>query len=82
MEILICGGIGMGAQEALAMAGISVIPGVEGKVEPVLIDFFTGNLKISGEASCDHHKHGEEGCGEGHCGEDGCGSGCTGGCGH
>lgn len=74
IDILLCGGIGPGAQEALAQCGISVIPGVSGKVDAVLIDFFTGSLKFSKEANCSHHAHEGEGCsphGDG-CGAGGC----------
>jgi len=82
VEILICGGIGAGAQDALGYAGISVIPGVQGKVDAVLIDFFTGNLTFSKEANCDHHDHHHEEGEECNCGNDGdCGCGNDGGCG-
>ena len=85
VDVLICGGIGGGAQAALAEAGVELCAGAEGDVGQAVEDYLTGALVSSG-ANCDHH-HGEghscgdheEGhsCGgheEGHsCGEHGCG---------
>lgn len=78
VDILICGGIGGGAQNALAQCGISVIPGVKGKIQNVLVDFFTGNLSFSQEANCDHHDH--ESGDDCHCGGNEGGCGCGGNC--
>ena len=54
-KILICGGIGGGAQDGLAAGGISVIPGVMGTIDAALANYFAGNLHFSKEASCDCH---------------------------
>lgn len=93
VDVLICGGIGGGAQQALAEAGVELAAGAEGDVDQAVEAYLKGEL-ISTGANCDHHHH-EDGhsCGdhgEGHsCGghdEDhscgsGCGDSCGGGCG-
>ena len=93
VDVLICGGIGGGAQQALAEAGVELVAGAEGDVDQAVEAYLRGEL-ISTGANCDHHHH-EDGhsCGdhgEGHsCGghdEDhscgsGCGDSCGGGCG-
>ncbi len=78
VEVLICGGLGEGAQSALAQAGILVFSGAEGDADAAVESFLAGTLTSTG-ANCDHHEEEEEaGCG-GNCGG-GCG-GCGGGCG-
>ena len=93
VDVLICGGIGGGAQQALAEAGVELVAGAEGDVDQAVEAYLRGEL-ISTGVNCDHHHH-EDGhsCGdhgEGHsCGghdEDhscgsGCGDSCGGGCG-
>ena len=75
IEVLICGGIGAGAQNALAEAGITLVAGAEGNTDDVVTSYLAGEL-ISTGANCDHHDHEE-----GHsCGDHGCGDTC-GGCG-
>jgi len=80
IDTVICGGLGDGAQAALAEAGIEVISGAEGDADSAVASYLAGQLESAG-VNCDHH-HGdeEEGCGGcgGGCG--GCGGGC-GGCG-
>ena len=88
ISVLICGGIGGGAQTALAEAGIELCSGAQGDVDAAVDAYLKGELVSTG-VNCDHHHH-EDGhsCGsheDGHsCGghEDGhsCG-GCGGGCG-
>ena len=73
-EILICGGIGGGAQMALAQAGIKLFGGVNGDADEAVEAFLVNNLNYDPEAKCDHHDHHH---GEGHtCGDHGCGSSC------
>lgn len=82
VDVLICGGIGGGAQNALAQAGIAVISGAEGNTDLAVRAFIAGDLETAG-TNCDHHHH-EEGhhcCGHHDEEEGGCGHGC-GGCGH
>lgn len=73
IDVLICGGIGGGAQAALAEAGIGLISGAEGNTDEVVEAFLRGELTSTG-SNCHHHDH-EEGhsCGEHGCGEHGCG---------
>ena len=83
VNVLICGGIGGGAQTALTEAGIELCAGAQGNTDQAVESYLKGELVSSG-ANCDHHHH-EEGhsCGcheEGHSCGDSCGGGC-GGCG-
>lgn len=88
VDVLICGGIGGGAQAALAEAGVELCSGAEGDVDAAVEAYLNGTLTSTG-ATCDHHDH-EEGhsCGD-HCGsheeeESSCGGSCGtcgGGCG-
>ena len=80
VDVLICGGLGEGAMNALKEAGIQVYPGASGSADEAAAAFLDGDLE-AGEANCDHHEEEEEeGCGcEGGC-EGSCGGGC-GGCG-
>jgi len=74
IEVLICGGIGGGAQMALAQAGIELYGGVSGDADDAVEAFLSGNLDYDPEAKCDHHDHHH---GEGHsCGDHGCGHNC------
>lgn len=67
VDTLICGGIGAGAQTALAEAGIQLYGGVSGSVDETVEALLAGNLDFNPDVHCDHHGH----HGEGHnCGED------------
>ena len=77
-NVLICGGIGEGAQEALKEAGIKVISGAAGEVDAAVNAYLAGELESAG-TNCDHHHEEGHSCGsheEGHS----CGGSC-GGCG-
>ena len=65
---LICGGIGPGAQIALAQAGIQLYAGCTGSADERVAELLNGTLVFAQSATCDHH-HGEEH----HCGDHGCG---------
>ena len=80
VDVLICGGLGGGAQAALAEAGIEVCSGAEGDADQAVEAYLKGEL-ISTGVNCNHHHEEEEGhsCGS-NCGDGGC-SGCGGGCG-
>ena len=54
ISVLICGGIGPGAQDALASLDITVIPGITGDVDQAVQDFVDGNLVPNTEALCNH----------------------------
>ena len=74
-DALICGGIGMGAQMALAEAGIKLYGGVSGSADEAAKALAEGNLNYDPEARCDHHEHGEDhDCGHGghECGQGSC----------
>jgi len=71
-EALICGGIGGGALNALAAAGIEVYPGVQGSADEAAKAFAEGRLSFDPDAHCDHHEHHDGDCGHEHCGEHNC----------
>lgn len=71
VEVLICGGIGGGAQMALANAGIKLYGGVSGQADRAVLDLIAGNLDFNPDVHCDHHgEHHHHG---GECGSHGCG---------
>lgn len=73
-DVLICGGIGGGAQTALAAAGIQLFGGVSGSADAAVEALVAGNLAYNPNVKCNHH--GEHHHGEGHtCGDHGYGSG-------
>ncbi|WP_461811225.1 NifB/NifX family molybdenum-iron cluster-binding protein [Faecalimonas sp.] len=73
VEVLICGGIGAGAQQALTEAGIHFYGGVVGSTDDAVQAFLSETLSYNPDVRCNHHdehehgKCGEHGCGEGHC---------------
>ena len=70
VDTLICGGIGGGAQVALAGAGIRLYGGVRGDADAAVNALLSGNLGYDPNVHCDHHGQGH---GEGHtCGHHGC----------
>lgn len=81
VDTLICGGIGAGAQTALAEAGIRLYGGVSGNVDEAVNHLLAGSLAFDPDVHCSHHGENHH-HGEGHqCGEDrhGC-AGSGGGC--
>ena len=78
IDVLICGGIGGGAQAALEAAGIELCAGASGSADEAVEAYLRGELVNTG-ANCDHHdaEHGgeESSCG-GSCGEEGGCRGC------
>lgn len=70
VDTLICGGIGGGAKNALAEAGIRLFGGVSGSADDAVKALLTGNLQYNADVQCSHHEghHDGEGCGhhEGH----------------
>ena len=67
IDVLICGGLGAGAQNALASAGVEVVAGASGSADEAVEAYLKGELVSTG-ANCDHH-HGEDHA----CGDHGCG---------
>ncbi len=80
VEILICGGIGGGAQNALHAAGIKFYGGVQGQADKAVEAYLAGDLAYNPNVHCDHHhdhgNHHDHSCG-GH--NEGGGHNC---CGH
>lgn len=77
IDVLICGGIGGGAQAALAEQGIELCAGAKGNADAAVEAYLRGELKNTG-ANCDHHHEDGHGChdhGEDHAcgGREGCG---------
>lgn len=76
VDTLICGGIGGGAQNALAQAGIRLLGGVSGSADDAVAALLANVLNYNPDVMCSHHGHGEghhdcgsHSCGHGHCGE-------------
>lgn len=78
VDVLICGGIGGGAQAALQEAGVELCAGASGDTDQVVEDYLRGELVSTG-ANCDHHHEEGHSCGhhgEGHSCSDSCGGSC------
>ena len=71
-DALICGGIGMGAQMALADAGIRLYAGVQGSADEAAKALAEGKLEYDPDARCDHHEHHHGDCGHDHCADHHC----------
>ena len=71
VDVLICGGIGGGAEAALTENGIELCAGASGSADEAVKAYLRGELVNTG-ANCDHH-HDDE--------EHSCGDSCGGGCG-
>ena len=73
IDVLICGGIGGGAQAALAERGIELCAGADGNADQAVEAYLRGELVNTG-ANCDHHEEGHSchdhggGCGGCHSG--------------
>ncbi len=76
IDVLICGGIGGGAQAAIAQAGIKLYGGANGSADEAVKALVAGTLKYNPDVKCNHHnhEHGESGhtCGEHGCGNHNC----------
>ena len=70
VNVLICGGIGGGAQMALAEAGIALYGGCSGDADTAVTDLLAGTLRFNPNVRCNHHDHHGEGhsCADHHCG--------------
>jgi len=78
VDVLICGGIGGGAQAALAAAGIALYGGVTGDADEAVKALISGCLNFNPNVQCNHHgehHHGGE-CGSDGCGQHSCGGHC------
>ncbi len=72
VEVLICGGIGGGAQMALAEAGIRLFGGISGSADAAVQALLAGELLYNPNVMCSHHDEGHHH--EGNCGSHGCGN--------
>ena len=74
VDTLICGGIGGGAKQALADAGIQLYGGVTGDADEAVAALLNGTLRYNAAVECHHHDHahhgdfGSGGCAHGNCG--------------
>ena len=59
IDVLICGGLGGGALNALTTAGIEVVAGASGNTDEAVEAYLKGELVSSG-VNCDHHDHHHE----------------------
>ena len=79
-DVLICGGIGGGAQMALAQAGIKLYAGVSGNADVAVAAFLNDKLDFNPDVRCNHHDHhhgeyhvcSDHGCGSHNCGDNHC----------
>ncbi|MDO4494047.1 MAG: NifB/NifX family molybdenum-iron cluster-binding protein [Clostridia bacterium] len=66
VSVVICGGIGEGARNALTEQGIAFVSGAKGNADAAIAAYLAGELKSAG-VNCGHHH------GAGHvCGTHGC----------
>ena len=79
VDVLICGGIGGGAQSALAEADVELCSGAQGDADQAVEAYLKGELVSTG-ANCDHHHEEGHSCGD-HGDGHSCGGNCGGGCG-
>ena len=75
IDVLICGGIGGGAQNALREAGIALCAGAQGDTDDAVAAYLAGSLVDAG-VTCDHHHGQEHTCGDHGCGGHGEGHSC------
>lgn len=67
IDVLICGGIGGGAQAALAEAGIKLYGGARGNADEAVEAFLSDSLQYNPDVKCSHHGEGHQhSCGGGH----------------
>lgn len=69
VDTLICGGIGGGARNALADAGIRLLPGASGDADAQVESYLAGSLNYNPDTVCSHH----QGSGAHDCGSHSCG---------
>ncbi len=76
VDVLICGGIGGGARNALAQANIRLFPGASGSADLCVTALLGGTLIYNPDTVCSHHGEGHDfgdhDCGSHDCGDHGC----------
>ncbi len=55
IDVLICGGIGAGAQNALLSNGIKFFAGVSGDADKAVSDYLENKLNFNPNPFCNHH---------------------------
>lgn len=69
VTVLICGGIGAGARQALASNRIALVAGASGSTDDAVQAYLAGELADNPAGQCNHHHEGgEHTCGTGGCG--------------
>lgn len=58
-NVVLCGGIGTGAQVTLMQAGIQMFGGISGSADAAAADYLAGKLVFDPEVHCTHHDHDE-----------------------
>ncbi|MBP3633094.1 MAG: DUF1292 domain-containing protein [Oscillospiraceae bacterium] len=69
VDVLICGGIGGGAQMALADADIKLYGGCSGDADTAVKNYLNKTLMYNPNVKCDHHDHDHEHGHDCHCGD-------------
>ncbi len=75
VDVLLCGGIGPGAKNALAKVGIKLYGGVSGLADEAVEALLNERLVYDPAVQCSHHDHGEEHVCGGHGEDHVCGAG-------
>lgn len=63
VHLVICGGMGDGARQALNAAHINVVAGAKGDIDQAVLAFLSGELMDTGEGGCAGHSCGAHACG-------------------
>ncbi len=71
VRVVICGGIGGGAQNALTSAGIRFFGGVKGDCDQAVVAYLSESLSFNPNVTCNHHGEGHS-CSGHSCGNHGC----------
>lgn len=71
VSVVICGGIGRGAQNALLNAGIRFFGGVKGDCDQAVAAYLSESLSFNPNVTCNHHGEGHS-CSGHSCGNHGC----------
>ncbi len=58
-NVVLCGGIGTGAQVALMQAGIQMFGGISGLADAAVSNYLSGRLVFDPDVHCTHHDHDE-----------------------
>ena len=58
-NVVLCGGIGTGAQVALMQADIQMFGGISGLADAAVSNYLSGRLVFDPDVHCTHHDHDE-----------------------